>query len=318
MLAEHVANIHALIEQKDWSSVRQTIASLPEPEIAEMLFELEATERMVLFRLLPREISGEVFALLEKDQQNTLTESPSQEATRRLLSELSPDDRAEFLAELPGNVIQRMLNLLSPQDLKETRQILGYPPESVGRLMTPDYVAVRPEWSIEQALQHVRAKGRDSETIEVLYVVDRHWKLLDAVELRRFILASPSLQVSDLMDHHFIALEATQDREVAVRTMERYDLAVLPVVDTSGVLIGIITFDDVLDVAQEETTEDFHKGAAIAPLKGSYREAGSSCIASALAGCWRWCSPISSLARRLHPLRKRLLPMSRWCSSCPC
>jgi magnesium transporter len=120
----------------------------------------------------------------------------------------------------------------------------------------------------------VRAKGRDSETIEVLYVVDRHWKLLDAIELRRFILASPSLQVSDLMDHQFIALEATQDREVAVRTMERYDLAVLPVVDTSGVLIGIITFDDVLDVAQEETTEDFHKGAAITPLKGSYREAG--------------------------------------------
>ena len=274
MLNEQFAHISTLLEQKDWTTIREVIATLPEPEIAELLFEVGTTDRMILFRLLPRDISGEVFALLEGQQQNTLLKELTQEETRRLLSEMSPDDRADFLSELPGNVTQKLLNLLSPEDLQETRKILGYPEESVGRLTTPDYVAVRPEWTVEQALEHVRVKGRDSETIDVLYVVDRSWKLLDAIDLRRFILADRETHVSDLMDSQYIHLEAVQDREEAVRTMERYDLAVLPVVDTTGVLIGIVTFDDVLDVAQEEATEDFHKAAAVTPIRGSYREAG--------------------------------------------
>ncbi len=273
MLEERVANVHALIESKDWNAVRQSIITLPEPEIAELLFQTDTPDRIVLFRLLPRDIATEVFAQLEGDQRNTLVNEMTQEETRRLLSELSPDDRADFLGELPGEVTQKLLNLLSPEDLRETRQILGYPPESVGRLMTPDYVAVRSHWTIAMALQHVRKKAKGSETIEVLYVVDDKWKLLDALDLRRFIMAEPEMKVEDIMDHQYICLQATEDREAAVRMMERYDVAVLPVVDSVGTLLGIVTFDDVFDVAQEETTEDFHKGAAVAPLKGSYREA---------------------------------------------
>jgi magnesium transporter len=273
MLAEKLDHVRDLLTQRDWAAIRQTITNMPEPEIAELLFELETTDRMILFRLLPRDVSSEVFALLETDQQNTLLKELSLEETRHLLSELSPDDRAQILDELPGAVTQRLLNLLSPEDLHETRQLLGYPPESVGRLMTPYYVAVRPEWTIRQALEHVRKKGHDSETVDVLYVVDQDWKLLDALDLRRFILADPDAKVADIMDAQYVYLTATQDREEAVRTMERYDLAVLPVVDTKGVLIGIVTFDDVLDVAQAEATEDFHKSAAVSPLKGSYRDA---------------------------------------------
>mgnify|MGYP005844044393 CR=1 FL=1 len=273
MLAERVEHVRSLIDQQDWNAIRTTIVGLPEPEIAELLFEVETPSRILLFRMLPRDLSSDVFALLGSDQQNTLLNELTQEETRHLLSELSPDDRTQLFEELPGNVTQRLLNLLSPEDLRETRRFLGYPPESVGRLMTPDYIAVRPEWTIGQALNHVRLKGRDSETVDVLYVVDGSWKLLDALDLRRFILADLDTTVAEIMDHQFIYLQATQDREEAVSMMDRYDLAVLPVVDTKGVLVGIVTFDDVLEVAQEEVTEDFHKGAAIAPLKGSYRDA---------------------------------------------
>lgn len=271
MLAEQILNVRTLIEARDWPAVREALARLPELEIAELLFQLETTDRMILFRLLPLPIATEVFAQLDKEWQNVLLNELSQEETRRLLAELSPDDRTELFEELPGQVTQKLLNLLSAEDLAETRRLLGYPSESVGRLMTPDYVAVRPDWTVSHALEHVRVKGRNSETINVLYVTDGAWKLLDALDIRRFLLAEPSATVDSIMDDAFIALEATQDREEAVRTMERYDLAVLPVVDKAGVLVGIVTFDDVLDVAQAEATEDFYKGAAVTPLRGTYR-----------------------------------------------
>lgn len=273
MNRQTLIDVHELIEHKDWNASRNILATLPEAEIAELLFELDPIDRMIVFRLLPREVSTEVFTFLEKDLQNTLLAELSSEETRQLLASLSPDDRTQLFSELPGQVTQKLLNLLSPDDLKETRQLLGYPPESVGRLMTPDYVAVRPEWTIAQALDHIRRKGKDSETVSAIYVTDKNWKLLDALELRRFILAQPDQTVSDIMDYTFVRLEATQDREEAVRMMERYDLHVLPVVDSAGVLVGIVTFDDVMDVAQAEATEDFHKGAAVSPIQGSYREA---------------------------------------------
>lgn len=278
MLAEKIYDVHALIEKQDWTAVRSELAYLPEPEIAELLFELDTTDRMVLFRLLPRDISSDVFAQLEGDKQNLLLSELTSEETRRLLAALSPDDRTQLFEELPGRVTQKLLNLMHPEDLAETRRLLGYPPESVGRLMTPDYVAVRPEWTIRKALEHVRLWGKRSETINVLYVTDASWKLLDALDLRRFILADPDSTVADIMDNAFVSLLATEDREEAVRTMERYDLAVLPVVDSAGILVGIVTFDDVMDVAQAEVTEDFHKVGAVAPLRISYREASLAAL----------------------------------------
>lgn len=273
MLAQHLRSVYDQIEKHDWPTVREAITALPEPEIAELLFEIEPTQRMIVFRLLPRELASEVFAQMEKDQQNKLLQELTQEETRRLLEELTPDDRTSLLEELPGQATQRLLNLLSPEDLKQARQLLGYPPESVGRLMTPDYVALRPEWTIQQALDHIRAKGQDSETVDTVYVTDSRWKLLDALSLRRIILADSTKTVFDVMDHQYVCLEAHQDREEAVRFMERYDLSSAPVVDRDGILLGIVTFDDVMDVAVEEVTEDFHKAAAVAPLKESYRGA---------------------------------------------
>lgn len=266
------SKIKELLEQRRWSMPREYVTDIPGPDLADFLMELKKPERILFFSSLPRPIATEVFAELEANQKDDLLKELTDEETRQLLADLPPDDRTTLLEDLPGLATQRVLNLLSTEDLVEARQLLGYPEESVGRLMTPDYVAVRPGWTIEQALQHIRARGKQSETISIIYVTDRNWRLLDALELERFILVSPDEKVENIMDHSFVSLPAIEDREEAVRTMERYDLSVLPVVDSDGVLLGIVTVDDVLDVAREEATEDFHKSAGVAPLRVSYHE----------------------------------------------
>ena len=167
---------------------------------------------------------------------------------------------------------QRLLDLLEPEDLAEARTLLGYLEASVGRLMTPDYLAVKPDWSVGQALEHIRKRAKVSETADVIYVVDARWHLLDDISLRRFVMADPSQRVEDIMDHTVVRVDARDDREEAVRTMQRYDRVALPVVDSGGVLVGIVTIDDVFDVAQEEATEDFHRSGAMLPLRTSYWE----------------------------------------------
>ncbi len=265
--------ISELIKQKQWSELRESVEDWPIPEVVDLLLSLDKKDRVVFFRILPRELSAATFAHFEPEQQNALLLEMTDDETRQLLSNLAPDDRTALLDELPGQVTQQMLNLLSPQDLKEARFLLGYPEESVGRLMTPDYLAVRPHWTIGQALDHIRKMGRQSETINVIYVTDPAWKLLDALELQLFILSDPDKKVEDIMDDTFVSVTAFEDREAAVQLVQKYDKTVLPVLDSDGILLGIVTIDDLLDVAEEEATEDFHKGAAVAPLRTSYREA---------------------------------------------
>lgn len=264
------SRIEGLIKEQKWHDLRQSLEDWPAPDIAELLLHLEKRERVLVFRLLPRPLSSEVFAYLESKQQDELLRDMTDEEMRQLLANLSPDDRTHFLEELPGQATQRLLNLLSSEDRRETLQLLGYPEESVGRLMTPDYVAIRHEWTIEQALEHIRNKGKDSETINMIYVVDPSWKLIDDLELRRLIIAKPSDTVEPILDYSFVSISAFDDREKAVQMIQRYDLDALPVVDSEGILIGIVTVDDVMDVAQEEATEDFQKVAAVVPLKMSY------------------------------------------------
>ena len=269
-----VSDIKALLEQQRWTEIRQALTGWPAPELTDLLLELEKIDRVLLFRMLPRPLSSQVFAHLDSEQQTALLKNLTDDETRYLLANLSPDDRTQLFEELPGRATQKLLNLLNAEDLREAQFLLGYPEESVGRLMTPDYVAVRPQWTVSQALDHIRSRGRDSETINVIYITDDNWLLRDALELRRFILADPSWTIEQIMDGIYVCLSAFDDRETAVHMMQRYDLPALPVVDSEGVLVGIVTFDDVMDVAQEEVTEDFHKTAAVTPLKGSYRDIG--------------------------------------------
>lgn len=265
--------IQELIENQNWTGLRESVEDWRIPEIADLLVDLEKTNRILFFRALPKTQMSEVFSHLEPEYQNNLLIELTDEEIQHLLANLAPDDRTTLLSEIPGQITQRLLNLLNPQDLREATKLLGYPEESVGRLMTPDYVAVRPGWTIREALAHIRKIGKMSETINVIYVTDTSWKLLDALDLKLFILTEPDRTVQDLMDNDFISISAFEDREETVQIMQKYDKLVLPVVDSDGVLIGIVTIDDVLDVAEEEATEDFQKMGGVSALDTPYMAA---------------------------------------------
>jgi len=267
--------IHELLESQNWSELREVLLEFPAQDISDLLRELDESQRIVLLRLLPKNILPEVFSYLDDRLQRDTLKAITEEETRIILAGMPPDDRTDFLETLPGQAIQMMMNLLSPEDRRETLQLLGYPEESVGRLMTPDYVAIRPEWTVEAALAHIRRKGLDSETINIIYVTDRQWHLLGVIGLRRLILARPDEVIDQIMETSVVSIPAFEDREKAVKIIQHYDIVALPVVDTNDTLLGIVTIDDLFDVAVEEVTEDFQKSAAVNPLKTSYRESSA-------------------------------------------
>lgn len=265
--------IEHLIEEKNWAALRRQLPAWEVPEIADLLFEVDEKDATVLFRSLPRAIMADVFSYLKTENQDNLLHALTGSETRHLLAELSPDDRTALLEELPAKVTLKLMQLLSHEDLKEARLLLGYPDESVGRLMTPDYVAVNAAITVAEAIDEIRHHGHDSETVNRIYVCDKDGVLLDDIVLRRVILARPENRLREIMDGSFVSLSAFDDREVAVQRMQKYDVVALPVVDSENILIGIVTFDDVMDVAEEEVTEDIQKAASVEPLKMSYRRA---------------------------------------------
>ncbi len=255
------------------NGLRAFIIGLAAPEIADLIAAVRDERRIVLFRLLPRALADEVFSLLDAPEQNQLLEAMAQEESRAVISALPPDDRTALFEELPANVTQRLLRLLDDKDRREALALLSYPTDSVGRLMTNRYVSVRPDWTVGQAMEHVRGVGMDTETLAMLYVTDEKGLLLDDLRLRRLILADPKTPVRELMDGSYAYLHSLQDREEAVQAFRKYDLYALPVIDANGILLGIVTSDDILDVADEEATEDIHKSSAIHPLGMEYLKA---------------------------------------------
>lgn len=258
--------IEELIRAKDWAVLRDALGVWPAPELSDLMLSLPEADWALFFRVLPRALAAEVFSHLDPSDQDELLRALTDEETRLLLASMLPDDRTHLLEELPGQVTQRMLNLLSPADLREARWLLGYPEGSVGRLMTPDYIAVKQNWTVEQALRHIRQAGKTSETINRIYVVNDRWHLVDDLALRRFIFAEPDELVAELMDRSYASVSAFAESAEAVRMIGRYDLVALPVLDSDGTLVGIVTVDDLLDVAEEEATEDFHRVGSVTPI----------------------------------------------------
>lgn len=267
-------DIREAIAQRRFVELRDALRGFDPPDIAELLEEMEAKDAAVVFRLLYREAAAEAFTHLEPERQEELVDELGDERTLRLLEELSVDDRAAFLGELPAEAAAKLIGRLSPANRRLTQQILNYPDESVGRLMTSDYVRVRKDWTVGQAIEHIRRHGRDAETINWVFVVGPRLKLLDELPIRRLLLAEPDATIESLCDGRFVYLHATDDREEAVRVMARYDRTALPVVDTDGSLMGIVTFDDVADVAEEEATEDFQKLGGMEALDAPYMQTG--------------------------------------------
>lgn len=270
--AATVEGVRALIAAGDLRALKARLADLAVQDVAGLIEELDDNEDAVAFRLLPRDRATDVFEYLPHDKQVAVVEAMADERGRlaELLNDLAPDERTAFFEELPGSVAQRLLTLLSPRERRIAVMLLGYPEESIGRLMTTDYVAVRPEWTVRQALDHIRRFGKDSETLNVIYVVDAGWRLVDDLRLRELLLADPEATIESRMDRRFAVLAATDDQETAVGVFRDWDRAALPVTDSHGTLLGIVTHDDVLDVAEEEATEDIHKIGGSEALEDPY------------------------------------------------
>jgi magnesium transporter len=260
------------LAQRQYDQLRDALTELEPADIADLVNGLDPEQSAIVFRLLPRDLAADVFSYLDFDQQQALLASLSAEGVASLINEMDPDDRTALLEEMPAEVAQRLIALLNPEERRVTQAILGYPEESVGRLMTPDYVRIKPEWTIAQALDHIRRYGRDAETVNVIYVIDESGRLVDDLRIRQLLLADPNQTVESIMDRNFVALRPTDDREEAVRQMQRYDRVALPVVDSRGILLGIVTVDDVADVAEEEATEDIQKMSGMEALGAPYME----------------------------------------------
>lgn len=273
-MIETAVDFQELIEAKQWKKLRDEIIVLDPFQIAEIIEELSDQEDIILFRLLPRELAKETFQYLTHNKQEQIIEGLAQNVSKlsSLLNDLDPDDRTAFFEELPGQITLRLIQLLSPEERSVATKLLGYPKDSIGRLMTPEFVAIRPQFTVSQALNHIRHFGRDSETMNVIYIVDDSWRLIDDIRIREIILATPEQTIAELMDNKYVTLSAYDDQEVAIRVFQDQDRVALPVIDRDGVLLGIVTVDDVMDVVEEETTEDFHRfgafqDAIVNPLK---------------------------------------------------
>lgn len=261
-----------LVENKDWITLKESLQDVPSVDIAELIEGIDSNVGVVIFRLLKKQVAAEVFSHLSSSKELEFLDLLSKQQLAEVMSNLEPDDRLSIVEELPGHLTQKVLASLKPEDQMEVKKMLGYPQESVGRLMTSRYVKVKSDWTVERAMRHIRKFGFSAETVNVIYVVDEREKLIDDLRLNQLILADPQNRIGDLTDNTFVALNAFDDQEHAVEMLSKYDRVAMPVVDSDGILIGIVTIDDVIDIAREEATEDFHKGAAVAPLKTSYRE----------------------------------------------
>lgn len=267
-------DVKEMIEERQFSALRRALTALPAQSVAEIFEDMAPEDVAIVFRILPREFVADVFEYLPFEVQEPLLKELGQEHVAAVLNQMDPDDRTSLLEELPGQVTQRLISLLSPEERRIATTLLGYPEDSVGRRMTPDYVAVRSTWTVNQVLEHIRQYGRDKETLNIIYVIDPQGRLVDDIRLRELVLADPATPLSQLMDNQVDALEAKQDQEEAVRVFQELDRIAIPVVDSTGMLVGIVTVDDIMDVAEEEVTEDIQKMAAVEVLEAPYLEVG--------------------------------------------
>jgi magnesium transporter len=269
---------------RDFTGLREELEKLPPADLAHLIGELQGEQQVPVFRVLPRKTAAATFEYLPREKQEELLRSLGQEDIAAILNEMSPDDRTRLLEELPAAATRQLLSLLDERERSVALKLLGYPEDSVGRLMTPYYIAIHPDWTVQRVLDYIREHGQDSETLNLIYVVDSRGLLIDDIRMRKFLLSDPGRRVTELMDYTFTALKATDDRETAVNVFRKADLAALPVTDSDGVLIGIVTSDDILDVAEERATEDIQMFGGSEALDEPYMKIAFSRMVRKRAG----------------------------------
>ena len=261
----------AMIQSEDVLQIREFLNNQNISDIADLIYEFPDYESQIVANMSIHRAAS-AFKILDIPTQKRIIQELPAFKTAELLNDLSADDRTAFLEELPSEVVKELIKTLDPEERKITLSLLGYPESSVGRLMTPDYIAVHKDWTVSEVIEHIREVGKDSETIDVIYVVDDKGIFIDDIRIREIILANPDKRIEDVIDNRYIALNVTDDQETASEAFKMNNRVALPVLDNNNVLLGIVTIDDVLWVAQEEFTEDIQKIGGTEALDEPYLE----------------------------------------------
>ncbi len=262
--------IKALIEERNFTALHDLFEEWTPPEIADCIVDFPHEEQAVVFRLLPQAKAAAVLEYLDHDAQVTVLKAMGSEAAAKVLNDMSDDDRTRYLEELPPAAVTHTLSLLTPEERRHAQTLLNYPEGSIGRLMTSHFVAVHDDWTVLQVFDHVRKHGQDSETLNVIYVIDEAGKLVDDLRIRELLLRPFDTKISDIRDTRFVALRAVDPATDAAPVFRKFDRSALPVVDSDERLIGIVTIDDVLDVIEEETTREVQKIGGVEALDEPY------------------------------------------------
>ena len=253
-----------LLIKKQYVKLREVTEEEQPADLAELLEELDENNRLVVFRLLKKEVATEAFAYMSDEARDDLVNAFSDVELVGAIEEMSLDDAADLLEDMPAGVVKRVLEKSSKQTRESLNKLLNYPESSAGSLMTPEYVRLREDMTVAQAFEAIRKQGENAETVYTCYVVERN-RLKGVVSARSLLLSEPHTPVTEIMDDNVVTVKVTDDQEYVAREMQRYDFTAMPVLDNEGMFVGIITIDDAIDVLTDESTEDMQKMAAILP-----------------------------------------------------
>jgi len=271
---KEVREILELLEGKQYTVLRQRLSEMNEADVAAILEELEEQEMLKIFRILPKDMAADVFSYMEVDSQQYIITSLSEKDAAGIIDNLMADDATDLLEEMPASIVKRLLAAASPETRRDINHLLRYPEDSAGSIMTVEFVDLKENLTVEQAIQRIRNVGVDSETINICYVLDSRRTLLGTVALRYLLLSQPDEIIGDIMHENVISLTTLMDQEEVVRQFKKYDFTSMPVVDNENRLVGIITVDDVVDIMEQEAQEDIELMAAIVPSDKPYMRMG--------------------------------------------
>ncbi len=263
-----------LLSSRQYTLLRQTISEMNTADIADAMGEMENEESLKMFRILPKDMAADVFAYLELDAQQYIIRSLSDREASNIIDNLMADDATDLLEEMPASVVKRILANASPETRADINHLLRYPEDSAGSIMTVEYVDLREDMTVSDAIERIRQKGVDSETINICYVVTKQKILVGTVALRYLLIMKPEEIIGDIMNTNVISINTMTDQEEAARMFQKYGFTAMPVVDNETRMVGIITIDDVVDILEEEATEDIEKMAAIVPSDKPYPKVG--------------------------------------------
>jgi magnesium transporter len=267
-------SIEQLLETKQYTRLRQTLSEMNEADVAAALEELEETEQLKVFRILPKDVAANVFSYMDVDVQHFIITSLSERDAGSIIDNLMADDATDLLEEMPANIVKKLLASASPDTRRDINNLLRYPEDSAGSIMTVEYVDLKETLTVEQATERIRNLAINSETINVCYVLDARRTLIGTVALRYLLLSQPDDIIGDIMEENVISVNTLMDQEEVARQFKKYDFTAMPVVDNENRLVGIITVDDIVDILEQEATEDIEKMAAIVPTDKSYMRTG--------------------------------------------